>query len=209
MNVRIQYPLNFTAGIYYNGQMQMNNYVAKLYMMTNTPDGAANNVAFDRIKYFVYNILDSSMFISAEHEEQCKKYADAGLRVVTFPGDPVDQLVGIMLFQKLSAIMEDRIVLGEVEISSVIGDGVIYIHGDNENIDSLESPTWWDSADLVHCEGDLIDVDKVVTIHQGSVWRDLDLQWPDIEDITEKPEEDDEYGNTVVYADFKRLDETE
>lgn len=208
MNVRIQYPLSFTAGIYYNKQMQMNNYVAKLYMMTNTPDGVANNVAFDRIKHFVYSELDSSIFISSEHDEQCKKYLDAGLKVTTFPGDPVDQLVGIMLFSKLSAIMENRIIVGEVEISSSLGEGLIYIHGDNENIDDLNPPAWWDSADLIHCDGDLLDTDEIVTIHHGSVWRDLDLQWPDIEDITEEPDEE-EYGNTVVFADFKRLDEKE
>jgi hypothetical protein len=207
MNVRIQYPLNFTAGIYYNNQMQMNHYVAKLYMMTNTPDSAANNVAFDRIKHFVYNELDSSIFISSECEEQCKKYLDADLKITTFPGDPVDQLVGIMLFCKLSAIMEGRIIMGEVELSSTLSDGLIYIHSDNENIDDLNPPAWWDSVDLIHCDGDLINTDKIVTMHHGSVWRDLDLQWPDIEDITEELEE--ESGNTVVFADFKRLDEKE
>jgi hypothetical protein len=208
MNVRIQYPLNFTAGIYYRDQMQMNNYVAKVYMLTNTPDGAANNVAFDRMKHFVYNELDSSIFISSEYEEQCKRYIDAGLKITTFPGDPVDQLVGIMLFSKLGAIMENRIIVGEVEVSSQIGEGIIYIHSDNENIENVEEPAWWSTPDLIHCEGDLLDSDEIVTIHHGSVWRDLDLQWPDIEDVTDEPNEE-EFGNTVVFADFKRLDETE
>jgi hypothetical protein len=59
MNVRLQYTANFNAGIYYNGQLQMNNYAAKIYMLTNTPDGTASNVALDRIKHFneFYNLL--------------------------------------------------------------------------------------------------------------------------------------------------------
>lgn len=207
MNVRLQYTLNFTAGIYYNDMMQMNAYTAKLYMMTNTPDGEANNVAFDRIKHFVYNQLDSSIFISSEYEEQCKKYAEAGLRITTFPGDPVDQLVGIMLFNKLSAITEDRMIMGEVELSSTLGDGLIYIHGEHENIDDIDIPEWWDSVDLAQCDVDLINSDKILTMHKNSIWRDLDLRWPDIEDITPE-EEDSESGNTVVFADFKKLDET-
>jgi hypothetical protein len=40
------------------------------------------------------------------------------------------------------------------------------------------------------------------------MWRELDLQWPDIEDVTEEPNKE-ESGNTVVFADFKKLDETE
>jgi hypothetical protein len=207
MNVRIQYPLNFTAGIYFNNQMQMNNYVAKIYMLTNTPDSEANNIAFDRMKYFVYNELDSSIFINSEYEEQCKRYIDAGIKITTFPGDPVDQLVGIMLSIKLGAIMEDRIIIGEVEISSQIGEGIIYIHSDNENIENIKEPAWWSTPDLTHCEADLIDNDKIVTMYHGSVWRDLDLQWPDTEDTTDKPNKE-ELGNTVVFADFKKLDET-
>jgi len=208
MNVRIQYPLNFTAGIYFNDQMQMNNYVAKIYMLTNTPDSEANNIAFDRMKYFVYNELDSSIFINSAHEEQCKRYIDAGIKITTFPGDPVDQLVGIMLSIKLGAIMENRIIIGEVEISSQIGEGIIYIHSDNENIENIEEPAWWSTPDLTHCETDLMDNDKIVTMYHGSVWRDLELHWPDTEDITDKPNKE-EFGNTVVFADFKKLDETE
>lgn len=205
MNVRIQFPVNFTAGIFYNGKMQMNNYTAKIYMMTNTPDGDANNVAFERIKHFIYNELDSSIFISSEYEEQCKKYLEAGIKITTFPGDPVDQLVGIMLHFKLSAIAEERILVGEVELSSVLGDGLIYVHSEIENINDVEVPEWWDTVDLVHCDTDLIDSDKIVTMHHSSVWRELDLQWPDINDVAIDREEE----NTVVFADFKRKDETE
>jgi hypothetical protein len=147
MNVRLQFPVNFTAGIFYNGKMQMNNYTAKLYMMTNTPDGDANNIAFERVKHFIYNELDSSIFISVDYEEQCKKYLDAGIKITTFPGDPVDQLVGIMLYYKLSAIIEERMIIGEVELSSILGDGLIYIHGENENIDNLDVPEWWETVD--------------------------------------------------------------
>jgi len=206
MNVRLQYTANFNAGIYYNGQMQMNNYVAKIYMLTNTPDGTASNVALDRIKHFIYTQIDSSILIDSENQEQCQKYVAANLNVTTFPGDPVDQLVGIMLYYKLKAITEDRMLIGEVEISSTLGEGLIYIHGDNENVNDVTIPDWWESVDLVHCDRELIDSDKVVNMHHTSVWRDLDLAWPDIEDDTP---EGHETGNTVVFADFKRLDDTE
>jgi hypothetical protein len=48
----------------------------------------------------------------------------------------------------------------------------------------------------------LIDPDKVVVLHQSSIWRDLGLAWPDVDD-GEKPT-----GNTVVFADFKSSDDT-
>jgi len=207
MNVRLQYAINFTAGIFYDGHLQMNNYISKIYMLTNTPDSAANNIAFERIKYFVYNQLDSSIFINSENEEQCQKYVDAGLSITTFPGDPVDQLVGIMLYYKLKAITEEQMIIGEVEISSGLGDGLIYIHGESETTDELIPPQWWNSADLVHCDSTLIETDKIVSMHQSSVWRELDLAWPDIEN--DEPDNEPETGNTVVFADFKKLNDTE
>ena len=101
-----------------------------------------------------------------------------------------------MLYHKLSAITEERLLIDEVEISSSLGEGLVYIHGENENVDELSIPDWWKSADLVHCEPDLIGSDEIVTLANLTVWRDLDLQWPD--------EEESETGNTVVFI----LDET-
>ena len=40
-----------------------------------------------------------------------------------------------------------------------------------------------------------------------SVWRDLGLAWPDIEDNSDVEDLDDATGNTVVFADFKKLDD--
>ena len=195
------------AGIYYEGKLQLNEYTAKAYMMTNTEDPADHNVALNRIKHFVYNELESTIFVNQDDLEACEKLSAADLNITTMPGDPVDQLIGIMLYTKFKAITEERLLIGEMELNSVLGDGVIYLHGDNENVEDVNPPDWWSSVDLVHCEQDLINSEKIVTLHKSSVWRDLDLQWPDIEDNT--PDDDDETGNTVVFADFKKLDDKE
>ena len=207
MNVRIQYAMRFMAGIYYEDKLQLNEYTAKAYMMTNTEDPADHNVALNRIKHFVYNELESTIFVNQDDLEACEKLSAANLNITTMPGDPVDQLIGIMLYTKFKAITEERLLIGEMELNSVLGDGVIYLHGDNENVEDVDPPDWWTSVDLVHCEQDLINSEKIVTLHKSSVWRDLDLQWPDIEDNT--PDDDDETGNTVVFADFKKLDDKE
>lgn len=202
MNVRIQYPMRFLAGIYYDGQLRLNEYTVKAYMMTATENPADHNVALNRIKHFVYNELEDTIFIDGSEVEQCQKLIDAGLNVTTMPAEPVDQLIGIMLYSKLTAITEGRFLIGEIEISSNLGDGIVYLHGENENINDVVEPAWWSSSDLVH--NDITETDKVVTMHKSSVWRDLDLQWPDIEDNS-----DEETGNTIVFANFRRSDDTE
>ena len=198
--------MRFMAAIHYDGRLQMNEYTVKVYMMTNTEDPDDHNVALNRIKHFVYNELESTIFISADEVEYCSLYAAAGLNITTMPSEPVDQLIGIMLFTKFTAITESRLIIGEVEISSMLGDGVIYLHGENENVSNVIMPDWWASSDVAH--SDLTETDKVVTMHKSSVWRELNLSWPELEDDLDDMTPVDESGNTVVFADFKRLDDT-
>ena len=199
MNVRLQYTMNFTAGVHYHQQMIMNNYTLKMFMITNTPVAENNNIAFERLKYFITE-LDSTVFVNSEDQTACQRYLDAGIKITTLPADPVDQIIGVMLFHKLNAIMEERIIMVETELSSLLGDNMIYIHSDNETADNLVIPDWWTTADLVHCDTDLIDNDKILAMHQAGAWRELDLAWPDTN-------ENNQTGN-IVFADFKR-DETE
>jgi len=203
MNVRLIYPLNFNAGVYYDGQIVMNNYTVKIYLMTASENSEINNTAFDRIKHFIFSQIDSCIFISDDMIEQARKFIAAGLNITTLPAEPADQLIGIMLYYKLTAITENKLLICEVEISSQLGDGLIYIHGDQENLNSLVIPEWWKTSDLTHADSELTSSEKIVTITQNSVWRDIGLGWHDQESDIKN-----ESGNTVVFADFKRLDET-
>jgi len=203
MNVRLKHDMSFTAGVYYNGEMRMNNYNLRLWMITNTYDASSHNISFDRVKYFIYTEMDSTIFINGDDEEQCQQLVDAGLNITTLPGEPVDQLVGLMLYYKLNAIAETRMTIVETELSSVMGENMAYLHSENEMTEDVVRPDWWTSTDLVHCDTNLIDPDKVVILHQSSIWRDLNLAWPDVE-----VESIEETGNTVVFADFKSSDDT-
>jgi hypothetical protein len=201
MNVRIRHSMTFTAGIYYAGETCMNNYVLTLSMITHSTEAASHNVAFERLKYFVYNCLDSTIFINQEHEDQCARLANAGLSVTTLPGDPVDQLIGLMLYYKLNAIMEDRIIVEETEISSSLGENMVYLHSENEITDIGIVPDWWATADTAHNDLVLIGTDKIVSMHGNTVWRELDLTWPESATVAET-------GNVVVFRDFKPGNET-
>jgi hypothetical protein len=192
--------MQFTAGVYYENQLRMNNYTLTVYMITNSHDANDHDVSFERIKYFIYNQMDSTIFVNEKEQDQCQHFVDAGLDVTTLPGDPVDQLVGIMLYYKLNAISEDRMTILETEVSSQTGSNMVYIHGEHENIGNIVFPDWWKTSDLVHCDHGLISADKIVSLNRSVTWRDLELSWSDAGNI--KPED-----NTVVFADFTK-DET-
>lgn len=201
MNVRIKHTMTFTAGIYYGGETRMNNYYITVYMTTNSHDSVSHNVAFERIKYFVYSCLDSTVFVNQNNEDQCRRFLNAGLSITTLPGEPVDQLIGLMLYYKLNAVMEDRIIVDETEISSALGENIVYLHSENEITDVESIPDWWTTPDTIHSDYVTLPADKIVAMPANTVWRELDLVWPDSDTVTET-------GNVVVFRNFKPEHET-
>lgn len=199
MNVRLQYTIPFIAGVYYHDQMIMNNYLLRVYMITNVTEAELTNTAFERLKFFIGEEIESSVFIDSRHQEVVKRYIDAGIRITTLPSEPVDQVVGLMLFHKLNAIMEDRISIVETELSSSLGDNMVYLHSENENTQDIDIPVWWTSPDITHSDLEFNDGDNVFAIPSTTVtWRELDLAWPQEEKL-------EETGN-IVFADFGKDD---
>jgi hypothetical protein len=198
MNVRLKKTLHFTAGVWYDNSLQMNNYMAELDMYTNSDDPINQNIAFERLKYFVYHELDSSVIIDQDELEQCTRLVSAGLKITTMPGLAVDQSVGIMLYYKLNAIMEQRLIVTDVAISSTLGDHVVYLHNQDEDANNIVKPKWWTTADLSHSDHVAGDSNKVVDLCHAVNWQDLDLGWPEPAVA--------ESGNVVAFADIKRHD---
>ncbi len=201
MNVRLKYDVMFTAAVYHGSRPIMNNYNLRLWMVTNSEDATDQNTAFERIKYFMYNHMDSGIFVNTAHAEQGQKFVNSGFVVTALPGDPTDQLIGIMLFHKLNAIMENRMIIVETELSSTYGENMTYLHSENETTWGIESPAWWNTADLMHSDMTTGSADNIVAMTTGTPWRDLELDWAN-------PVVVDTATGNVVFADFKSDHET-
>ena len=202
MNVRLQYPTTFTAGIFYAGEMRMNNYRVNLHLTTGVATGDEHNIALDRIKYFLHNQITSSVFVNRENLSSCQSLTSAGIRITTVPEEPVDQVIGIMLYCKLNAIMEQRMVITEIELASELGDSIVYMHNDLENMGPIEDSGWWHDPEPTLVDSAVIDVDNIVPLNFNTSWKELGLAW-DTEDVVNRP---DEVDNKVVFADFSKDD---
>lgn len=199
MNVRLECQLPFPAAVYWDNTMLVNNYSLKVYMITNCEDPASQNIAYERMKYFIYSELNSTIFINAALEDQCNKFLNAGLKITTLPSEPVDQILGIMLYSKLNAILENRFIVLEVELSSNLGENMTYLHAADETLGPFAEPGWWQDPSLIHSDIMLPNSDKVLSMNSATTWRDLELMWPD--ETSSDPED-----NTVVFASFGNND---
>jgi hypothetical protein len=196
MNVRLQYDLEFLAGVYYEDQLQMNRYTVSVNLLTKTKDSVSTNIALDRVKAFVHGALESTVFINQANMERAEFMQMMGIRVTTLPEEPVDQIIGMMLYYKLNAIMEDRMTVTALDVSSTLGDSVWYQHDEEDSAGPFATDGWWCRASMQHesIEHDP-DPGNVVKV-MSTGWYEVDLEWPE---NTVPPS-----ANTVVFANFPR-----
>lgn len=196
MNVRLQYDLEFLAGIYYDDCLQINNYEVSINLLTKTADSASTNIAMERLKAFVHGVLESTVFINQVNQERAEFLQMIGCNVTTLPEEPVDQIIGMMLYYKLNAVMENRMVITNLTISSRLGDGVWYQHDEEDVAGPFVPDGWWHKSSVQHetIEREEAPGNVVKVISTG--WHEMALEWPE----NTMPPGD----NTVVYGKFPR-----
>lgn len=198
MNVRLQYNLEFAGAIHIEGILQINQYQVNLHLETATHDRAAINIAMDRLKWFMNVELADAVFVNQNELDLAEVLQMVGGNVVTLPDDPVDQIVGLMLFCKLNAIMEGVMIVTALDISSKLGDEVWYEHTEEDAIGPFVAEGWWHQPDTVHHSlSSFQDTDKVVKVLPNP-WAESGLMWPDAVDKSQEKE------HTVVYAKFPK-----
>lgn len=190
MNVRLHYTTDFLASVYYNKRLLINNYTVNLELLTQTEDDEAVNIAMDRLKGFIDIELAHTVFIQDTQVNEILAMDALGVNLTTLPDAPLDQIVGLMLYCKLNAIMEDRMVVTSLDISSAVGGRVWYLHDDGEPVGPFADEGWWNEPGPNHCP-DVIATDNIFKVNVGS-WSERGLAW----------QEDTHDENTVVYANF-------
>jgi hypothetical protein len=195
MNVRLKKRFDVMAGMVYDDQFATNRYQIDLELLTVSDDHEQQNIAYDRMKFWVYRLLQDGILMS-EDSEMLEKWADTGSRIMALPEEPVDQVVGIMLYLKLNAVMENRMVVTTVEISSTEGDDTVYVHNHGEALGSLAENGWWtDARPCWILPQTNRNHGKIVTLDRTPEWGDFDLDWN---------KKDQDKKDTVVFADFRR-----
>lgn len=199
MNVRISYETKFPAAFYLpsvddSPTVMVNDYNLRLDMVTMSEDHATINVAMERLKIFVADVMTHTLFVNRAHQDQIQAFMNLGISVTTLPEDPVDQIIGLMLYSKLNAIMCGRIRIHSLDISSRMGDSVWFGHMDHESQGPFEQDGWWNLSSTLCNDFLVFDSPKVSRLVQDA-WKQYDLDWPDDQKNSKEAK--------ILYADFR------
>ena len=181
MTTRIERDFSFQAGVYFQEEFLMNVYSISLYMDVETESIREQNVAMERIKYFLNDCLENSIFVQDTEHKIIEKYNSCGFKVCTVPEEPYDQIITILLLTKLNSITEGRLVITDITLGSRISDQVKFSYDIESPRGPLEVPGWW--TDIGTSISDPVKKsvrkDKIVKLFktQSTDWAEYNLIW--------------------------------
>jgi hypothetical protein len=153
-------------------------------MLVETDIQKEHTIAMDRFDLFIKNAATNAVFINEDKHEEIEKYKEAGLKIITLPGEPFDQIVAMVLLLKLNAIMENRIKITDITISSLLGEGIRYpiVTETAENADMMLGDKWWHNSDMETTNQTVFKFEpenNIVKLFDDSIWAQYDLSWKD------------------------------
>lgn len=146
MTTKIEREFVFQCGTYVDSTFIINLYTVNFGMYVSTEDIREQNIAMERIKYYLYDCLENAIIVEDKEKEVIDKYLNADLKVCVLPSLPYDQMIAIMLLKKLNSILEDKLVVVEVKISSKLSDGVYLLYDIEDSAGIYDSQDgWWNN----------------------------------------------------------------
>lgn len=184
--------MEFMAGIYFDNRLQLNHYSVCIQLLTQTPHSVQVNIAMERVRAFLYAELCDTVFVGEKDKDKVELLCAMGINVTTLPDEPVDQIIGIMLYCKLNAVMENRMIITKLDIQSTLGDSVWFQFDEDDALGQFNADGWWHKPTCQHMDMESeIEQDKVVRVAAAG-WTEYGLDWP--EPVPEQG------GNTVVFT---------
>lgn len=180
MATKIEREFAFQAGVYFEGEFLMTIYELALKMEVDTASIKEQNIAMDRIHYFLHECLGNSIFVQDSEKKVIEKYMQADIKVCTLPDEPYDQIVTILLLLKLNAITEGKLHITDISLMSGLSDDVKFVY-DVETVANhpFGNKGWWcDSSTSISDIIKSTKKDKIVRlIKQHSDWAAVGLDW--------------------------------
>jgi hypothetical protein len=204
MTARISKSFVFQSGVYFNDSFIMNVYDVEMHFNIHTENIREQNISLERVKFFIRENIESAVFVEEKNKTVIDSFVDAGIKVCALPEEPYDQIIGIMLLCKLNAIMEDRMELSDISITSWMSDGVTCNHSIDESMGPFVDSGWWnDNTPRAYVsKSNATKSKKLVKLVKSMYsWDEVYLGWG------ENIEPTNTFNSEVVFACFdKKVD---
>lgn len=141
---------NFTCMVAVEDLIIPNNYSLTIHFSVKTSDPALQNLAFERLKFWVLQVLNNSIIIHDQHSNYVNFLKQLSNNFVDLPVDPADYYLVQAIWTKLNKITDGHLEVSVIELASELSDGVNFVADgseafilDQEGV--LAKHQWWNS----------------------------------------------------------------
>ena len=134
----------FKSIIIVDGELFNNDYTIKLHITPITTNLQQQGDFFERLKMLFENVLNNTVVASKDEKLYKLLEKESNNRFIQLPKQPYDQLMAAVCFTKSNAVMQGKILINELELSSYQGDGITYrIVKEGPEIELLDVDNWF------------------------------------------------------------------
>ena len=179
MSTRIERDFSFQAGVHFEGKLIMNIYGFTLAMEVETESIIEQNIAMDRIIYFLKDSLTNSVFVQTSDKKAIEKYTQADIKVCTVPEEPYDQIITMLLILKLNNITEGRLHITDIFLESELSDSVRFSYDfETAKHNPFGNKGWWlESSTSMNDIEKNTKKEKIVRLVKHNDWANVGLEW--------------------------------
>jgi len=134
----------FKSIIIVDGELFQNEYFIKLYITPYTANLKEQTLYFERLKNLFEQVFANT--ITTWRDEKLYKVLQqsSNNRFIELPKPPYDQIMAAVCFCKANAILDSKITVNKLELSSWQGDGITYsVDKDSKELLLLDTPDWF------------------------------------------------------------------
>ena len=134
----------FKSIIIVDGELFSNEYNVKIFINAHTPNLKEQTDYFDRLKNLFQTVFANTITSWKQEKLYHTLQKSSNNRFIELPKPPYDQIMAAVCFCKANAILDSKITVGKLELSSWQGDGITYtVDKDSKELLLLDTPDWF------------------------------------------------------------------
>lgn len=178
LSTRIVKDYTIDAAVHFENEFMISPFEMQIYMDVETDSVREQNVAIERMNYFLNYHIDSAIFVDSQLAETIAKYEAAGITVLELPEEPYDQIVGTILMLKCNAIMEERLIITDCVFGSKLSSGIKFDLALEQVQENFTGKYWWNNHTVSTAMTTTSKKkDKIVKLFDADKWTELNLTW--------------------------------
>ena len=134
----------FKSIIIVDGELFPNEYSVKISLSAHTAELSDQTKYFDRLKNLFEQVFANTITTWRDEPLYENLRQHSSNRFIQLPRPPYDQIMAAVCFCKANSILESKIIINNIELSSWQGDGITYtVDKDSKELILLDRPDWF------------------------------------------------------------------